>query len=42
MRYPGSICDVPGILVGQVSDREAMTGTTSVGLISPKGVIRVV
>jgi len=30
MRYPGSICDVPGILVGQVSDREAMTGTTVV------------
>jgi L-aminopeptidase/D-esterase-like protein len=29
-RYPGSICDVPGILVGQVSDREGMTGTTVV------------
>lgn len=37
MRYPGSVTDVPGILVGHASDPEAMTGCTVV--VCPGGAV---
>ncbi|MFO7697276.1 MAG: P1 family peptidase [Anaerolineae bacterium] len=37
-RYPGSICDVPGIRVGHAADGEALTGCTVI-LCPPEGAV---